>query len=167
VTAPQLTAPHQPMEKLIPWIQLLLDNLSPWVKAIQHPLVLSGFALMLFVGLTKWLSARKLSGKDSGKLYGKIINGAWVLALFIILLGLGQGLIPKPAEQAIRTNSGTAVNAQGNVSQGGPSATNPPSATPPKPINQTIENNQGTAINSGGAVQLAPPAKPEPKRHAR
>jgi hypothetical protein len=78
------------MEKLIPWIQLLLDNLSPWVKVIQHPLVLAGFALTLFVGLAKWLSARKLSGKDSGLLYGKLITRAWILALFIIVLGLGQ-----------------------------------------------------------------------------
>jgi hypothetical protein len=90
-----------------------------------------------------------------------------VLALFIIVLGLGQGLITKPAEQAIRNNSGTAVNAQGNITQGGPSATNPPNATPPKPINQTIDGNQGTAINSGGDVQLAPPPKPETKHHAR
>jgi hypothetical protein len=37
------------MENLIPWIQLLLDNLSHWVKLIQHPLVLAGFALMLFI----------------------------------------------------------------------------------------------------------------------
>jgi hypothetical protein len=155
------------MENLISWIQLLLDNLSPWVKVIQHPMVLAGFALMLFVGLAKGLSARKLSGKDSGKLYGKLINGALVLALLIIVLGLGQSFIPKPAEQVIRDNKGIAVNAQGNVSQGGPSATNPTSATPPKPINQSIDGNQGTAINSGGDVQLAPPPKPETKHHAR
>ena len=156
------------MEKLIPWIQLLLDNLSPWVKVIQHPLVLSGFALTLFVGLAKWLSVRKLSGKDSAPLYGKLINGAWVLALVIIVLGLGQGFITKPAEQAIRNNSGIAVSAQGNVTQGGSSATNPPSVTPPKPINQTIDGNQGTAINAGGNVQLNPPTPtiPETKRHA-
>ena len=144
-----------------------MENFSPWIAHIHHPLVLAGFALMAFAGLAKLIDTRKLSGKDSGRLYGNIINGAFVLALLIVLLGLGQSLMPKPAEQAIRDNKGIAVNAPGNVSQGGTSATNPPSAKPPKPINQTIEGNQGTAINSGGDVQLAPPAKPEPKRHAR
>jgi hypothetical protein len=144
-----------------------MEPFSPWIAHIQHPLTLAGFALMAFAGLAKLIDTRKLSGKDSGRLYGNIINGAFVLALLTVLLGLGQSLLPTPADQAIRDNKGMAVNAQGNVSQGGPGATHPPSATPPKLGNQTIDGNQGTAINSGGAVQLAPPAKPETKHHAR
>ena len=146
-----------------------MEKFSPWIEHIQHPLVLAGFALMAFAGLAKLIDISKLSGKDSGRLYGKIINGAFVLALLIVLLGLGQSLIPKPAEQANRNTDGTAINAQGDVRLGGSNAANKATATPPKPVNQTNEGTQGTAINSGGDVQLNPPPqpKPEPKRHAR
>ncbi len=155
------------MENLTAWIKLLFDN--PWVESIRHPLVLSGFVLLLLVGLAKRLPTDKLSGKDSGKLYGRIINAAFVLAVLIVLLGLGQSFIPKPPEQAIHNNAGTAVNALGNVNQGKARTPNNPATTPPPPINQTIDGNQGMAINAGGNVQLNPPtpAKPETKRHAR
>ena len=146
-----------------------MEKFSPWIEHMQHPLVLAGFALMAFAGLAKLIDTNKLTGKDSGRLYGKIINGAFVLALLIVLLGLGQSLMSKPAEQANRNTGGTAINAQGDVRLGGSNAADKATATPPKPVNQTNEGTQGTAVNSGSAVTTnpPPPPKPEPKRHAR
>jgi len=88
-----------------------MKDLIPWIQHIQHPLVLAGFALAVMAGLSKRLDLGKTSGQAKGELFGKIVNRVFVLALLIIALGLGQSLLPKPAEQAIRNNTGTAVNA--------------------------------------------------------
>ena len=135
-----------------------MQELAPWIQPIQHPLVLAGFALALMAGLAKRLDLGKASGQAKALLFGNIVNRVFVLALLVIALGLGQSLLPGPAEQAIRNNAGTAVNAQGAVSLGG----TPPVGQSPPPARgqQTIEGNQGTAINSGGSAHL-PPTPPE------
>lgn len=140
-----------------------MQDLTPWIQHIRHPLVLAGFALALIAGLAKRLDLGKASGKAKAELFGKIVNRVFALALLAILLGLGQSLLPKPAEQTIRDNQGTAVITPGNVSIGGTAPAGQSPAPAPARGQQAIEGNKGTAVIGGGSVhiQQTPQEKPD------
>jgi tetratricopeptide (TPR) repeat protein len=65
-------------------------NVDKWIVALQHPLVLGGFALFLFASLIKplFLNNKKLSGTATERLLVRGMNLAFALALLAIAGGL-------------------------------------------------------------------------------
>lgn len=65
-------------------------NVDKWIVALQHPLVLGGFALFLFASLIKplFLNNKKLSGTATERLLVRGMNFAFALALLAIAGGL-------------------------------------------------------------------------------
>jgi len=128
---------------------------------------LAGFVLVVFASILKLLPVKKLSTMATERLIHKGINLLFFLALVSIVLGfvtsqndeqtsLSTEQIPIAAEstQAIDNNTGTAVNAGGNVSfnQPPPPTQDRTDSDSSSNVNQQIDNNSGIAINAGGDI---------------
>lgn len=129
--------------------------------------VLTGLVLVVFAGLLKLLPVKKISSLATERLIHKGINYLFILSLISIVLGfvpfqkdeqtphsLDQVPIAAESTQAIDNNTGTAVNAGGNVSinQPPPPAQDRTDSGSSSNINQQINNNSGISINAGGDV---------------
>jgi hypothetical protein len=48
-----------------------MENPTPWIEHLKHPLVLFGFVLLIIAGLLKMFHADKLSAKGTERLMDK------------------------------------------------------------------------------------------------
>lgn len=148
-------------------------DIAPFLK---EPLVLIGFVLLIIFGVHRaLLKARIISPlvpRASETVVNSLLRYGFLIALLVIVMGFGlvfyqsaQGPVPGIKQEANATQSGTAINAGGNVTYSSqPSTSNPAeNAAPPTPekksnpmpVNQNAKaERDGMAINAGGNVSV-------------
>ena len=74
-----------------------MNDATPWIEHLKHPLVLFGFVLLVLATLLKTFRADKLSGKDTGLLMDKGLLYTFVVAVLIIVLGFISSIVQQQA----------------------------------------------------------------------
>ena len=74
-----------------------MNDATPWIEHLKHPLVLFGFVLLVLATLLKTFRDDKLSGKDTGLLMDKGLLYTFVVAVLIIVLGFISSIVQQQA----------------------------------------------------------------------
>lgn len=134
-----------------------MEKANVW-EYLNNFWVLAGLVLVVFAGLLKSLSDKKLDNPAVENLMHKGINYLFILGIVGIVLGfvIPESKNTKTPEinQTISNSSGTAINARGDVNYNQPSSpeSDHTHRERPRSVNQQINDNSGIAINADGNV---------------
>jgi len=134
-----------------------METANVW-EYLNNVWVLAGLVFVVFAGLLKTLSGKQLDNPAVERLMHKGVNYLFILGIVGIVLGfvMPENKDTKTTEvtQTISNNSGTAINAGGDVNDNKPFSPESDRTHQERPssVNQQIKDNSGVAINAGGNV---------------
>lgn len=130
-----------------------METANVW-KHLKNIWVLAGLVLVVFTSLLKLLPVDVLDSPAIERLMDKGIDYLFILGLVCIVLGFV--ISRNKISQTISKNTGTAINAVGDVNINQPSSTTSDrtQSIHPTSLNQQIKDNDGKAINAGGNVSI-------------
>lgn len=134
----------------------MVEIANVW-EYLDNSWVLAGLVLIVLAGILRLLPVKNLDSPAIERLMHKGITYLFIFGLVSTVLGF---IVPELKDksqitQTISNNSGTSINAGGNVNatQSAPFIPDRSSHQEhPNTINQEIKDNSGIAINTGGDV---------------
>ncbi|MDD5392589.1 MAG: hypothetical protein PHE17_06180 [Thiothrix sp.] len=97
-----------------------MENPTPWIEHLKHPLVLFGFVLLVLATLLKTFNTDKLTAKDTGRVMDKGLLYTFAVAVLIIVLGFVSSVVQHLPQTTVQQESAglQSGNKAGNVPAG-------------------------------------------------